>query len=95
MRKIERLGLQCPKFDPGNRNGMPDREILLRGGRVLWVETKTLDGKLSELQKLRHIELAKLGHWAVVAWTPEQVDALVDMVAEGCTELWPTRQDLV
>ncbi|MBP5462215.1 MAG: VRR-NUC domain-containing protein [Lachnospiraceae bacterium] len=60
---------------------MPDRIIMLPGSRVLWVELKTKGGKLSEIQKLRHAELAKLGQDVVVVWNKEQVD---ELVAELC-----------
>lgn len=79
--KLKRHGLVGIKFIPDQMNGMPDRVILLPGSRVLWVELKTKGGKLSEIQKLRHAELKKLGQDVVVVWSKEQVDELVQSLA--------------
>lgn len=78
-----KLGLACIKFIPDNRNGMPDRQVLLPGGRVLWVELKTLGGELSPIQKLRHEELKRAGHEVVCVWTKSQADELVGRLAAG------------
>ena len=74
---LGKIGVPCYKFDPTNRNGMPDRIIPLPGERVLWVEMKTDNGRLSSIQKLRHLELNRLGHKVVVIWSREDVDELV------------------
>lgn len=77
-----KLGLVCVKFIPDNRNGMPDRMVLLNGGRVLWVELKTIGGVLSPIQKLRHEELRRAGHEVVCVWTKAQADELVARLAQ-------------
>lgn len=77
IKRVESIGFKCLKFIPDQVNGMPDRIIMLPGSRVLWVELKTKGGKLSEIQKLRHAELAKLGQDVVVVWNKEQADELV------------------
>ena len=47
----------CYKFvSPGNP-GVPDRLILLPGGRILFVELKTPGGKLSNIQSWRIQEM--------------------------------------
>lgn len=76
-----KLGLACIKFIPDNRNGMPDRLVLLPAGRVLWVELKTTGGTLSPIQKLRHEELKRAGHDIVCVWTKAQADELVTRLA--------------
>lgn len=76
-----KLGLVCVKFIPDNRNGMPDRMVLLPDRRVLWVELKTTGGKLSAIQKLRHEELKRAGHDIVCVWTKAQADELVARLA--------------
>jgi hypothetical protein len=78
VKRLAGMGLECLKFIPDLRNGMPDRVILLGEERVRWVETKTVGGELSELQKLRHAELRRAGHVVEVVWTKAQVDALCD-----------------
>lgn len=75
-----RAGLPCLKFDPSRCIGMPDRLVLLPGGKVMWVELKTDGGRLSEMQKYRHAELKKLGHEVRVIWTADQADQLINNI---------------
>jgi hypothetical protein len=59
--KIEVLGGMCLKFWPGYFTGFPDRIVLMPGGFILFVETKTPTGKLSARQRLVHKMLKRLG----------------------------------
>lgn len=77
VERTKSIGLECLKFLPYLLPGMPDRIILLPGSRVLWVELKTIGGRLSSLQLLRHTGLRKAGHDVRVIWTKEQVDDLI------------------
>ena len=79
-RKVEALGLKIYKFIPDCRNGMPDRLVTLPDSRVVWVEMKTVGGRLSELQKLRHHELAVSGQVVLTVWTKEQADEVVEQL---------------
>lgn len=54
--------------------GIPDRLVLLPGGVVFFVETKTIGGRLSKAQRLRHHFLRALGFKVYVPWTKEQVE---------------------
>lgn len=83
VERLESVGLKCIKFLPDMLNGMPDRLVLLPGGRVVWVELKTRGGELSELQKLRGLELRRAGHEVVVVWTKEQADELAWRLSRG------------
>ena len=88
-RKVEALGLKIYKFMPDCRNGMPDRLVTLPDSRVVWVEMKTVGGRLSELQKLRHHELAVSGQVVLTVWTKEQADEVVEqlrhmLLGSGC-----------
>lgn len=77
VRRLGEMGLDCVKFNPDLRNGMPDRLVLLPEREVLWVETKKPDGgRVAELQKYQHSKLRKAGHEVVVVWTKEQADEL-------------------
>lgn len=78
IRKLEEHNLSCLKFIPDNATGMPDRLIILPNKRVVWCELKTKGGKLSEMQKYRHLELEKSGHEVVTVWDYAQADALVE-----------------
>lgn len=58
--------------------GTPDLLFIGEGGKVAWVEVKTLKGKAREAQK-RFIELMhRLGHKAGIARSPEDAVKIVE-----------------
>lgn len=57
--------------------GVPDRIVLLPGGRLALVEVKTLGGKISPLQRLIHGRIRALGIPVFVVWTKAEVDTLM------------------
>lgn len=77
VRRCEDRGWRCLKFDPKFCRGMPDRMIVLPGGRVAWAELKTDGGELSASQKYRMAWLRNQGHDVHVVWNKEQVDILM------------------
>jgi predicted DNA-binding transcriptional regulator AlpA len=62
----------CYKFD--TFPGLPDRIILLPGGRIYLVEMKQTSGRLSVRQKIMHEYLKQLGFPVTTLWTREEVD---------------------
>ena len=70
-REIKRLGGLAYKFvSPGN-SGVPDRLVILPGGRVIFAELKTDKGVLSGQQKRQIARLQKLGCDVRVIYGPE------------------------
>lgn len=58
---IKKLGGRAYKFvSPGNR-GVPDRMILLPGGRIIFVELKTKDRSPTKLQRVQIKRMRDLG----------------------------------
>ena len=57
-----------------NTPGFPDRIVFAPGGKVAFVETKTVDGVLSKIQVRVHQILRALGSRVDVLWTKEMVD---------------------
>ena len=58
---IDRLGGLCYKFvSPGN-DGVPDRIVVMPGGRIYFVELKTRQGRVNTLQRLQHARLCSCG----------------------------------
>ena len=60
--------------------GVPDRIVIMPGGKVYFVEVKTIDGKLSPVQKRRLYELSHLGATAYVLYGTEEVDRFMEMI---------------
>ena len=80
VRKIKRAGGWALKLvSPGNA-GVPDRLVLLPGGRVIFVELKTETGRLSPLQVDAHRRLRELGMDVVTLYGRDQVLEFVDEV---------------
>ncbi len=73
--RLRKLGCLYYKFVSPQNTGVPDRLVVCPDGHVIFVELKTEDGRLSELQKHHIAELEKRGaHVDVVyGW----VDALL------------------
>ncbi len=74
---VERHGGLCLKWVCPGWSGVPDRIILLPGGRVIFAETKRpKGGKLSKLQRWWLDMLRALGFWAVVVWNEDNINTL-------------------
>lgn len=73
---VNAMGGLCLKFVTPGMRGAPDRIILWRG-TTRFVETKTLHGQVSPLQRSYHTRLRAQGFDVAVLWTIEQVDRYV------------------
>ena len=57
---IRKMGGKAYKWiSPGNA-GVPDRIIILPGGRIIFVELKQESGRLTQLQKAQQEQLSRL-----------------------------------
>jgi hypothetical protein len=84
---VTKLGGQCLKWNCPGWSGVPDRIILLPGGRVLFAETKRpKGGKLSAMQKWWLSKLKRLGFWAGVVWNDAHINRLALFILEKETE---------
>lgn len=81
--EVKKLGGRAPKWvSPGN-TGVPDRIVLLPGGRTYYVECKKpKGGKTSARQKLWRRYLKDLGHVIYETHTKEQVDEFIKEVQQ-------------
>lgn len=74
---VKNHGGLCLKWVCPGWSGVPDRILLLPGGRVFFVETKRpKGGKVSELQKWWNKKLTKLGFYAFFVYTYQDIDTL-------------------
>lgn len=58
---VHRLGGKAYKFTSPGNTGVPDREVILPGGRIFFVELKTERGRTSPVQQAQIRALRKLG----------------------------------
>lgn len=75
---VKRRGGICPKLVCPGFDGMPDRLILLPGGRMGFVEVKAPGGKPRPIQESRHQLLTRLGFKVYVLDAPEQIGGILD-----------------
>lgn len=61
VKAVKAAGGICPKLVSPGIDGMPDRMVLLPGGRIGFVEVKTPGQKPRPLQVRRHEQLRMLG----------------------------------
>ena len=77
---VKRVKEVCGKaykwVSPGNA-GVPDRIVVFRSGRIIFVELKTARGKLTPLQNLKIKELLSMGCDVRIVRSKEEVDSLV------------------
>lgn len=85
-RMVERRGGLCLKWVCPGWSGVPDRILLLPGGRVIFVETKRpIGGKLSVLQTWWLEQLRRLGFRAISVRNDDDINRL---------EMWIYKQQI-
>lgn len=85
VRRVRQLGGRAYKWvSPGNR-GVPDRIVILPGGRVLAVEVKRPGGKTTRLQDREIARINGLGVRALVVDSIEAIDQLIGEPAHADT----------
>ena len=70
----------APKFTSPGFDGMPDRLVLLPGGRMGFVELKALGKKPRALQMARHRLLRRLGFKVYVIDEINQIDSVLEEI---------------
>ena len=80
---IKDMGGIAPKFMSPGFDGMPDRIVLLPGGRMGFVEVK-VPGKVPRpLQEARHRMLRRLGFQVYVLDRVEQIIQILEGIENG------------
>lgn len=74
--KVEKLGGKAFKWAPIGVTGVPDRMVLLPGGRIIFVELKAPGKKARKLQEYRAKQLKELGFQVECLDTVEKIDRL-------------------
>ena len=79
---VKQLGGKAYKWvSPGNA-GVPDRIVILPGGKVIFVELKQENGRLTRLQKVQQLTLRRMGVAAVTLRGAEDVKVYLDVLKE-------------
>lgn len=77
---VKKRGGMAPKFTSPGFDGMPDRIVLLPGGRMAFVEVKA-PGKIPRpLQEARHRLLRSLGFQVYVLDDADQIGGVLDEI---------------
>ena len=80
---VREAGGWCPKFISPGLNGMPDRIVLMPGGRIAFVEVKAPGKKPRKLQIRRHIRFRNLGFQVFVLDDPKEIPDIITAIQEG------------
>ena len=76
----EEGGRHLPEVVAPGFDGMPDRIVLLPGGRMGFVEVKAPGKRAGPLQGSRHELLRSLGFRVYVLDNPEQIGGIIDEI---------------
>ena len=78
---VRKRGGLCPKLVSPGMNGMPDRLVLLPGGRIGFMEVKAPGKKPRPLQSRRLNQLLRLGFPVCVLDDPAEIPRLLRQLA--------------
>jgi len=78
LKAVKNRGGRAVKFTSPGFDGMPDRLVLLPGGKCGFVEVKAPGKKMRALQQVRHKMLKALGFKAYVLDAREQIEEIIN-----------------
>ena len=78
VRAVKLMGGLAPKFVSPGLDGVPDRLILLPGGKAAFAELKAPGKTLRPLQAVRKRQLEALGFRVFVIDSTEQIGGVLD-----------------
>lgn len=78
--EVKKIGGPALKFVSPGFDEMPDRIVLLSGGKIGFVEVKELGGKLRLLHQARQNLLRQLGFKVYILDGTDQIGEIVDEI---------------
>ena len=75
---VRAAGGQALKFTSQSMNGVPDRLVLLLGGKCAFVELKAPGKQMRILQRKRRLQLEELGFPVFCVDRPEQIQQAIN-----------------
>ena len=83
VRAVKNVGGLALKFVSPGMAGVPDRLVLLPGGRMAFVEMKAPGKEPRPLQRLRHEQLRDLGFRVVVVDGKEKIGEMMNEICSS------------
>ena len=80
VKAVKRSGGMCLKFVSPSFAGVPDRIVLMPGGRMAFVETKTTGKEMRPLQRKRKWKLEKLGFKVYCLDNEEKIEEIINEI---------------
>lgn len=81
VKAVKSMGGLAPKFVSPGFDGVPDRLVLLPGGKIAFIELKAPGKNLRPLQVRRKGQLEALGFFVYCIDRPEQIGVILDEIA--------------
>ena len=80
VKAVKEKGGIVPKFVSPGLDGVPDRLVLLPGGKIAFIELKATGKKLRPLQVRRKRQLEKLGFSVYCIDRADQIGGILDAI---------------
>lgn len=80
VKAVKSMGGLAPKFTSPGLDGVPDRLVLLPGGKIAFIELKALGENLRPLQVRRKRQLESLGFLVYCMDRPEQIGVILSEI---------------
>ena len=80
VKAVKNMGGLAPKFISPGLDGVPDRLVLLPGGKIAFIELKATGKKLRPLQVRRKRQLEKLGFSVYCIDRADQIGGILDAI---------------
>lgn len=84
-KRVEQLGGKCIKFNAVSESGIPDRIIILPGGRLAFVELKRPKG--GRVKPMQHYQINKLNSLGCRATVVKNYDEIEKLLEEMLNEI--------
>ena len=81
--QVKAIGGRAYKWESPGNAGVPDRIVLLPGGRTVFVELKAPGRKPTPLQRVQATKIAMTGHTVLVVDSKEAVDRFIQVYWGG------------
>ena len=78
--EVKKAGGICPKWVAPGFDGVPDRIVMLPGGRIAFVEVKAPGEKPRPLQAARHLLLRRVGFRVYILDEIEKIGGIIDEI---------------